>query len=142
VTHEAILGQPRVHAVLLTWNRMRLLTQSLTMVGARTRPRDVPVVVDQASTDGSRGVIRARFPDVDPVTSTGKPGNPDLEHIGRILRHRKGIYVFMAFVVHKTADPVDPGVGFYHEFRNKIRVWCAGAVRAPAQAGYDQGPIW
>jgi len=74
VTNEVIAGHPRVVAVVVTWNRLKLLTECLTMLGAQTRRPDVLVVVDNASTDGSHDVIRAQFPDVDLVTLTRNTG--------------------------------------------------------------------
>jgi glycosyltransferase involved in cell wall biosynthesis len=146
VTDEAILGHPRVDAVLVTWNRMKLLTECLTMLGALTRPPDVLVVVDNASTDGSHDVIRTQFPDVDPVTSTRNTGNDDFEYTARILRNRRAIYVPMALAVHRTAELgtklVDPGVRFHHEVRNKNRVLRAGEALEPAQAVDDLEPHW
>jgi GT2 family glycosyltransferase len=54
-----------VVAVVVTWNRVKLLTECLTMLRAQTRPPDVVVVVDNASTDGTGDMIRAQFPEVD-----------------------------------------------------------------------------
>ncbi|MHB1474720.1 MAG: glycosyltransferase [Dermatophilaceae bacterium] len=74
MTDEAFLGHPRVVAVVVTWNRKDLLTECLTMLGAQSRRPDVVVVVDNASTDGSRAVILAKFPDVDLVALTRNTG--------------------------------------------------------------------
>lgn len=74
VTDKAILGHPRVVAVVVTWNRIKLLSECLTMIGAQTRPPDVLLVVDNASTDGSRDMICADFPDVELVTLTRNIG--------------------------------------------------------------------
>ena len=74
MTIKAILGPPRVVAVVVTWNRVKLLTECLKMLGAQTRRPDVVVVVDNASTDGTGEVIRAQFPDVDLVRLTRNTG--------------------------------------------------------------------
>lgn len=74
VTDEVIEVHPRVVAVVVTWNRKDLLIECLTMLGAQTRPPDVVVVVDNASTDGSHDVICAQFPEVDLVTLTRNVG--------------------------------------------------------------------
>jgi rhamnopyranosyl-N-acetylglucosaminyl-diphospho-decaprenol beta-1,3/1,4-galactofuranosyltransferase len=63
-----------VVAVVVTWNRLKLLTECLQMLGAQTRRPDVVVVVDNASTDGTSEVIRAQFPDVDLVQLTHNTG--------------------------------------------------------------------
>jgi rhamnopyranosyl-N-acetylglucosaminyl-diphospho-decaprenol beta-1,3/1,4-galactofuranosyltransferase len=74
VTSEAIPRHPRVVAVVVTWNRVKLLTECLTMLRVQTRRPDVVVVVDNASTDGSQDVIRTQFPEVDLVTLTRNTG--------------------------------------------------------------------
>jgi hypothetical protein len=146
VTDEAILSNPRVVAVVLTWNRMKLLTEPLTRLGARPRPPDVRFVVDNASTDGSHDESRGQFHDVDLVTLTGNTGNDHFEFTARILRQRKGIYLPKAIVVHKTAGLattlVDPGEWVHNEVRNTIGVLSAGEACAPAEAGYDLEPHW
>ena len=53
--------------MVVTWNRVKLLTECLTMLRAQTRRPDVVVVVDNASTDGSSDVIHTQFPEVDVV---------------------------------------------------------------------------
>jgi len=74
VTDEALPGHPRVVAVVVTWNRKALLAECLTMLAAQTRPPDVVVVVDNASTDGSRDLICTQFPHIDLVTLTRNLG--------------------------------------------------------------------
>jgi GT2 family glycosyltransferase len=55
---------PRVAAVLVTYNRRQLLMESLAAVQAQTRPAETVIVVDNASTDGSAAAVRERFPEV------------------------------------------------------------------------------
>jgi len=74
VTNETIRGHLRVVAVVVTWNRVKLLAECLTMLDAQTRRPDVVVVVDNASTDGSEEMIRTRFPDVHLVRLTRNTG--------------------------------------------------------------------
>jgi GT2 family glycosyltransferase len=74
VTEEASLRDPRVVAVIVTWNRRELLTECLTMVCAQSRPPDALVVVDNASTDGSLDMLKAEFPDVDIVRLSRNTG--------------------------------------------------------------------
>ncbi|TYK43737.1 glycosyltransferase [Actinomadura decatromicini] len=58
---------PAVYAVVVTYNRRDLLTEALDALGRQTRPPDGVVVVDNASGDGTAGLVRDRFPDVDLV---------------------------------------------------------------------------
>jgi GT2 family glycosyltransferase len=57
-----VAAEPRVVAVLVTWNRRSLLAESLAAVRDQVRPPDAVVVVDNASTDGSAELVRADFP--------------------------------------------------------------------------------
>jgi rhamnopyranosyl-N-acetylglucosaminyl-diphospho-decaprenol beta-1,3/1,4-galactofuranosyltransferase len=56
--------QPRVVAVMVTWNRRDLLLEALAAVCAQSRPPDTVIVIDNASTDGTPAAVRASFPDV------------------------------------------------------------------------------
>jgi rhamnopyranosyl-N-acetylglucosaminyl-diphospho-decaprenol beta-1,3/1,4-galactofuranosyltransferase len=56
---------PVVAAVVVTYNRIELLAEALTALGAQTRRPDRIVVVDNASGDGTAEMVRARFPDAD-----------------------------------------------------------------------------
>ncbi|MFB4308723.1 glycosyltransferase [Actinomadura sp. GTD37] len=55
----------RVTAVVVTYNRRDLLTEALEALAAQTRRPDAVIVVDNASTDGTRDLVRTRFPDTD-----------------------------------------------------------------------------
>jgi rhamnopyranosyl-N-acetylglucosaminyl-diphospho-decaprenol beta-1,3/1,4-galactofuranosyltransferase len=57
-----VAAQPRVVAVVVTWNRRDLLLESLRAVAAQSTAVDALVVVDNASTDGTADSVRARFP--------------------------------------------------------------------------------
>jgi rhamnopyranosyl-N-acetylglucosaminyl-diphospho-decaprenol beta-1,3/1,4-galactofuranosyltransferase len=57
-------AQPRVVAVIVTWNRRDLLLEALAAVTAQTRQPDVVIVVDNASTDGTPDAVRSAFPAV------------------------------------------------------------------------------
>ncbi len=57
-------GQPRVVAVVVTWNRLELLRESLAAVLGQSRAPDAVIVVDNASTDGTAEAVRAGFPAV------------------------------------------------------------------------------
>jgi rhamnopyranosyl-N-acetylglucosaminyl-diphospho-decaprenol beta-1,3/1,4-galactofuranosyltransferase len=60
--------------VVVTWNRVELLTECLKMLDAQTCRADAVVVVDNDSTDGTADVVRALFPDVDLVRLTRNTG--------------------------------------------------------------------
>jgi rhamnopyranosyl-N-acetylglucosaminyl-diphospho-decaprenol beta-1,3/1,4-galactofuranosyltransferase len=56
--------QPRVIAVIVTYNRRALLFESLAALKAQARAPDAVVVVDNASSDGSADAVRAAHPEV------------------------------------------------------------------------------
>ena len=49
---------------MVTYNRQELLVASLEAVSAQSRPVDTIYVVDNASTDDTAGIVKARFPGV------------------------------------------------------------------------------
>jgi GT2 family glycosyltransferase len=57
-------GQPRVTAVVVTYNRRELLLESLAAVHAQTRSPDAVIVVDNASTDDTAAAVRKHHPPV------------------------------------------------------------------------------
>ncbi|WP_030173625.1 glycosyltransferase, partial [Spirillospora albida] len=59
--------EPLVAAVVVTYNRRDLLVESLSALEGQTRRPDMTIVVDNASTDGTRDLVRGRFPDADLV---------------------------------------------------------------------------
>jgi rhamnopyranosyl-N-acetylglucosaminyl-diphospho-decaprenol beta-1,3/1,4-galactofuranosyltransferase len=70
-------SQPRVVAVVVTWNRRDLLRLALGALRNQTRPVDQIVVIDNASTDGTTDMVRREFEEVDLVTlcrNTGGAG--------------------------------------------------------------------
>ena len=56
-----------VASVVVTYNRCDLLTEALTAIGAQTRPPDIMIVIDNASSDGTAEMLRTRFPSADVV---------------------------------------------------------------------------
>ena len=66
--------QPRVVAVVVTWNRWPLLQRSLSAVSAQSRPPEAVVVVDNASTDGTPQAVRRTFPAVEVVEAAHNTG--------------------------------------------------------------------
>jgi rhamnopyranosyl-N-acetylglucosaminyl-diphospho-decaprenol beta-1,3/1,4-galactofuranosyltransferase len=68
------LEQPRVVAVVVTYNRRELLLESLAAVTSQTRLPDAVIVVDNASTDGTADAVRTRFPAVQLESLTSNTG--------------------------------------------------------------------
>ena len=67
----------QVAAVVVAHDRRKLLAEALTALGAQSRPPDVLIVVDNASSDGTPDMVRDRFPYVDLVAlpyNTGGAG--------------------------------------------------------------------
>jgi rhamnopyranosyl-N-acetylglucosaminyl-diphospho-decaprenol beta-1,3/1,4-galactofuranosyltransferase len=58
----ATSGQPRVAAVVVTYNRRDLLLESLAAVHGQTRPPDAVIVVDNASADDTAAAVRKNYP--------------------------------------------------------------------------------
>jgi GT2 family glycosyltransferase len=65
---------PRVVAVVVTWNRRDLLEESLAALAAQTSAPMRTVVVDNASTDGTADLLRARYGHLDLVRLTENVG--------------------------------------------------------------------
>src|SRR5215469_16397890 len=65
---------PRVTAVVVTYNRRDLLLEALAAVHAQTRVPDAVIVVDNASTDGTGAAVRAQFPAVQLAELTRNTG--------------------------------------------------------------------
>jgi rhamnopyranosyl-N-acetylglucosaminyl-diphospho-decaprenol beta-1,3/1,4-galactofuranosyltransferase len=66
--------RPQVIAVVVTWNRLDLLRESLAAVLAQRRPPDAVIVVDNASTDGTAAAVRSSFPTIRLATLTRNTG--------------------------------------------------------------------
>lgn len=62
--HTAILQGMDISIVIANWNGARLLPACLDALRAQTRPADEIIVVDNASTDDSRALLEARYPEV------------------------------------------------------------------------------
>jgi rhamnopyranosyl-N-acetylglucosaminyl-diphospho-decaprenol beta-1,3/1,4-galactofuranosyltransferase len=56
--------EPRVTAVVVTYNRRELLLEALAAVHEQSRPADAVIVVDNASADGTATAVRSQFPGV------------------------------------------------------------------------------
>ena len=57
-------GQPAVVAVVVTYNRRRLLLEALAAVHAQSRAPDAVIVVDNASTDDTAAAVRTHYSSV------------------------------------------------------------------------------
>ncbi len=80
----------RVCAVVVTYNREAVLRESLVALLAQTRPPDVVLVVDNASTDGTREMLRADFPVVMVLALRENLGGAGGFHHGMKWAHRQG----------------------------------------------------
>ena len=67
-------AEPRVIAVVVTWNRRSLLAEALSALRDQTRPPEAIVVVDNASTDGTASFVDREFPSVEVVELTRNTG--------------------------------------------------------------------
>jgi rhamnopyranosyl-N-acetylglucosaminyl-diphospho-decaprenol beta-1,3/1,4-galactofuranosyltransferase len=56
--------EPRVTAVVVTYNRRDLLLEALAAIHKQSRPADAVIVVDNASADGTAAAVRSQFPGV------------------------------------------------------------------------------
>jgi GT2 family glycosyltransferase len=56
--------EPRVTAVVVTYNRRDLLLEALAAVHKQSRPADTVIVVDNASADGTAAAVRSQYPGV------------------------------------------------------------------------------
>jgi len=67
-------SQPRVVAVVVTWNRRDLLKLALGALRSQTRAVDQIVVVDNSSSDGTADMVRHDFAEVDLQTMCRNTG--------------------------------------------------------------------
>jgi rhamnopyranosyl-N-acetylglucosaminyl-diphospho-decaprenol beta-1,3/1,4-galactofuranosyltransferase len=56
--------EPRVTAVVVTYNRRDLLLEALAAIHKQSRAADAVIVVDNASADGTAATVRSQFPGV------------------------------------------------------------------------------
>jgi rhamnopyranosyl-N-acetylglucosaminyl-diphospho-decaprenol beta-1,3/1,4-galactofuranosyltransferase len=71
-----------VVAVVVTYNRKEVLRECLEAVTAQTRPPDSVLVVDNASTDGTREMVEAEFPSVELLALRENEGSSGGFHEG------------------------------------------------------------
>jgi hypothetical protein len=105
-----MIGHRRVVAVVVRWNREKLLTEYLTLLDAQPRWPDVGAV-DNPSTGGSQEIFGTRFPEV---------------HLGTLTCNTERAGGF-------SPDPLHHGV------HDKMRILGAGDAVAPGEADVRVG---
>ena len=80
----------RICAVVVTYNRKTLLEECLAALLNQTRPLDEVIVIDNASTDGTKDIMRTRFVDVTYVRLAENIGGAGGFHEGMKLAYEKG----------------------------------------------------
>jgi rhamnopyranosyl-N-acetylglucosaminyl-diphospho-decaprenol beta-1,3/1,4-galactofuranosyltransferase len=70
----AAAARPRVIAVIVTYNRVKLLLEALAAVCSQTRAPDSVIVVDNCSPDGAAAAVRRGFPSVQLTSLTQNTG--------------------------------------------------------------------
>lgn len=80
----------RVCAVIVTYNRKKLLQECLQAVLSQTRPPDHVLVVDNASTDGTAEMVRQAFPQVELLSLAENSGSAGGFHEGIKHAYAKG----------------------------------------------------
>lgn len=80
----------RVCAVIVTYNRKELLRKCLTAVLSQTRPPDHVLVVDNASTDGTREMLKKEFPQVEVLALPENQGGAGGFHEGMKKAYEDG----------------------------------------------------
>lgn len=79
-----------VCAVVVTYNRAPLLRRALAALGAQTHPLDEILVVDNASTDGTAGLLADEFGEVQVLRLATNEGGAGGFHEGMRWAHERG----------------------------------------------------
>jgi len=87
-SHDPASG--RVCAVVVTYNRPALLRACLLVLQGQTRPVDTVLVVDNASTDGTRAMVRAEFPEATTLAMSANGGGAGGFHAGMKWAYGQG----------------------------------------------------
>jgi rhamnopyranosyl-N-acetylglucosaminyl-diphospho-decaprenol beta-1,3/1,4-galactofuranosyltransferase len=80
----------RVCAIVVTYNRAALLGECLAALAGQTRPPDGIVVVDNAGTDGTRAMLRERYPAVPVLALPRNVGGAGGFHAGMKWAYGQG----------------------------------------------------
>jgi rhamnopyranosyl-N-acetylglucosaminyl-diphospho-decaprenol beta-1,3/1,4-galactofuranosyltransferase len=81
---------PGVCAIVVAYNRAALLRECLAALRGQSRPPDAILVVDNASTDGTREMLRAEFPGATVLALTTNSGGAGGFHAGMKWAYREG----------------------------------------------------
>ncbi len=80
----------RVCAIVVTYNRGAVLRACLLALRGQARPPDHVLVVDNASSDGTRELLRAEFPEATVLALAANLGGAGGFHHGMKWAHRQG----------------------------------------------------
>lgn len=80
----------RVCAVVVTYNRKELLRHCLASLKAQTRPLDQIVIVNNASTDGTRDMLERDYPEILALHLPENTGGAGGFHAGMKWSHEQG----------------------------------------------------
>src|SRR5215210_1526363 len=83
-------GEPVVWAVVVTYNRRELLSACLGAIAAQTRAPDHLLVVDNASTDGTRDMVAGEHPQAELLALPENRGSSGGFHAGMARAHGAG----------------------------------------------------
>lgn len=84
------LPEYKVAAVVVTYNRKKLLRECLQALLNQTRPLDEIIVIDNASTDGTDQMVHEEFPQITYVRLSENIGGAGGFHEGMKLAYEKG----------------------------------------------------
>jgi GT2 family glycosyltransferase len=122
-----------VWAVVVTHDRRQSLSRCLEAISMQRRPPDWILVVDNASTDGTRTMLAERYPQVEVLALTVNEGGAGGFHHGMARAHAGG-----AEWLWLMDDDTVPGSGALEELLK------AGAGFAPASrpSVFVSTPLW
>jgi len=83
-------GRGRVCAIVVAYNRQALLRECLAALRGQSRPPDAILVADNASTDGTRALLRAEFPGATVLGMSGNVGGAGGFHAGMKWAYGQG----------------------------------------------------
>ncbi len=101
---KSLEAEERVAAVVVTYNRKALLQQCLDALQEQTHPLAEIIVVDNASTDGTRAMVREAYPEVDLLALEENRGGAGGFHAG--MRRAMEREVDWIWVMDDDAEPV------------------------------------
>ena len=81
-------AEPKVTAVVVTFNRKELLREALAALAAQERPVDRVLVIDNASTDGTPEQVRAENQALYKRYEALADATPNVTFVGRLATYR------------------------------------------------------